>query len=77
MKRRNLLTKKMIIFCQDIAKKRIDRIRLQTDGKFQQTNINKLNEEYDVDMYGTNLRGGKAFAAEQKIRELKKAVNGK
>ena len=50
MKRRSLLTKKMMIFYQDIAKKRIDRIRLQTDGKFQQTNIKKLNEEYDVDM---------------------------
>ena len=25
-------------------------------------------------MYRTNLRGGKAFAAEQKIRELKKLL---
>ena len=25
-------------------------------------------------MYSTNLRGGKAFAAEQKIRELKKTL---
>ena len=42
-------------------------MRLQTDQEFQQTNIKKLNKEYDVDMYSTKLRGGKAFAAEQKF----------
>ena len=45
---------------------------LQTDHKFQQTKIKQLNKKYNVDIYSTNLRGGKAFAAEQKIRELKK-----
>ena len=49
-------------------------MHLQTDHKFQQTNIKKLNKEYDVDMYSTNLRGEKAFAAEQKICELKKLL---
>ena len=49
-------------------------MHLQMDHKFQQTNIKKLNKEYDVDMYSTNLRGEKAFAAEQKIRELKKLL---
>ena len=43
---------------------------LQTDCKFQQANIKKLKKEFDVDMNSTNLRGGKAFAAEQKICEL-------
>ena len=47
-------------------------MRLQPEREFQQANIKKLNKEFDVDMYCTNLRGGKAFAAEQKIRELKK-----
>ena len=47
---------------------------LQTDREFQQANIKKLNKQFDVDMYSTNLRGGKAFAAEQKIRELKKLL---
>ena len=47
---------------------------LQTDREFQQRVIKKLNKEFDVDMYSTNLRGGKAFAAEQKIRELKKLL---
>ena len=49
-------------------------MRLQTDREFQQTNIKKLNKQFDVDMYSTNLRGGKAFAAKQKIRELKKVL---
>ena len=47
-------------------------MHLQTDCEFQQTVIKKLNKEFDVDMYSTNLKGGKEFATEQKIRELKK-----
>ena len=47
---------------------------LQTDRKFQQKNIKKLNKEFDVNMYSTNLRGGKALAAEQKIREWEKPL---
>ena len=34
----------------------------------------KLNKKYNVDMFSTKLRGGKAFAAEQKIREFKKLL---
>ena len=47
---------------------------LQTDREFQQKNIKKLNKELDVDMYSTNLRGGKALAAEHKIREWEKLL---
>ena len=46
-------------------------MRLQTDQEFKQRNIEELNEKFNVEMYSTNLRGGKAFAAEQKIRQLK------
>ena len=46
-------------------------MRLQIDCEFPQTAIKKSNKEFDVDMYSTDLRSGKAFAAEQKIRELK------
>ena len=56
--------------CQE----RTSKMRLQTDREFQQTNIKKLNKQFDVDMYSTHVRGGKAFAAEQKIRELKKLL---
>ena len=76
MKRHSLLAKKMLIFYKDIAKKRMGRMRLQTDCEFQQTNIKKLNKECDVDKYSTNLRSGKAFAAEQKIREVNVLKNG-
>ena len=49
-------------------------MRLETDCKFQQTNFKRLNKEYNVDMYSTNLRDGKAFAAEKKICELKELL---
>ena len=75
VKRCSLLTKKMQEFYNDVSKKRAGKkMRLQTDREFQQTKIKQLIKEYNVDMYNTNLRGGKAFAAEQKIRELKKLL---
>ena len=46
-------------------------MRLQTDLEFLQNEIKKLNKKNNVDMFSTKLRGGKAFAAEQKIREFK------
>ena len=49
-------------------------MRIQTDLKFQQREIIKLNKKYNVLMFNTKIRGGKAFAAEQKIRELKKLL---
>ena len=49
-------------------------MRLQTDLEFKQNQILKLNDEFNVDMFHTRLRGGKAFAAEQKIREFKKLL---
>ena len=50
-------------------------MRLQTDNEFQQVKIKDLNHKYNVTMFTTNVRGGKAFAAEQKIRELKKRIS--
>ena len=41
-------------------------MRLQTDQEFKQRNIKKFNKKFDAEMYITHLRGGKAFAAEQK-----------
>ena len=49
-------------------------MRFQTDQEFKQKKIFELNEKFNLEMYSTNLRGRKAFAAEQKIRELKKAL---
>ena len=47
-------------------------MRLQTDQEFKQRKIFELNKKFNVEMYSTNSRGGKAFAAEKIIRELKK-----
>ena len=56
------------------GKRKGRRVRLQVDKEFQQLKIKDLNNKFNVEMYSTSLRGGKAFAAEQKIRELKKQV---
>ena len=48
-------------------------MHLQTDKEFDQ-NKKKLNKEFDVEMYQANLRGGKAFAAEQKLGEFRKML---
>ena len=49
-------------------------MRLETDLEFQQNKIKRLNAKYNVDMFSTRLRGGKAFAAEQKNREIRKLL---
>ena len=49
-------------------------MRLQVDQEFQQLKIKALNDLNNVDMFLSALSGGKAFAAEQKIRELKTRI---
>ena len=48
---------------------------LQVDNEFQQVKMKDLNDKYNVTMFTTSLRGEKAFAAEQKIRELKGGIS--
>ena len=74
MKNRSLLAKKLKLFNEDINNKRTGRMRLQTDLEFKQNQILKLNNEFNIEMFHTRLRGGKAFVAEQKIREFKKLL---
>ena len=57
-----------------IQTKRTGKMRLQIDLEFNQNKIKQLNQTFDVEMFHTQLRGGKAFAAEQKIREFKKIL---
>ena len=45
------------------------------DNEFQQVKLKDLNEMNNVEMFTTSVRGGKAFAAEQKIRELKTRIS--
>ena len=49
-------------------------MRLQTNLEFLQREIMKLNKKYNVLMFSTKVRGGKAFAAKQKITEFKKLL---
>ena len=49
-------------------------MRLQMDLEFNQNKIKQLNKKFDVDVFHTKIRGGKAFAAEQKTREFKKIL---
>ena len=72
MKNKSLLSKKLKLFDEEIQKKkRTGKMRLLTDLEFKQNEIKKLNEQYNVEMFHSKVRRGKAFAAEQKIREFK------
>ena len=68
--------RKLELFYREIEPKRDQKqeMRLQTDLEFLQNELKRLNKKYNVDMFSTKLRGGKAFAVEQKIREFKKLL---
>ena len=76
MKKRLNLASKLEKFYEDIKTKRKNNevLRLQTDLEFRQNRIIKLNEKYNVKMFSSKLRGGKAFAAERAIRDFKKIL---
>ena len=74
MKSRKLLAKKLKLFYDEIEPKRNGKMSLQTDLELKKNAIKKLNNEFNVEMFHSKVRGGKAFAAEQKIRELKKIL---
>ena len=77
MRGRDLLTKKLQLFYQDIQLKRNKKgkMRLQVDLEFEKNDIKELNKKYNVEMFSNKVRGGKAFAAEQKIRKLKQRAS--
>ena len=47
-------------------------MQLQVDNEFQQVKIKDSNDRYNVTIFTTSIRGGKAFATKQKIRERKR-----
>ena len=68
-------TKKMKLFYDEAkAKRKGKHMVVQVDNESQQIKIKDLNDENNVEMFTSSVRGGKAFAAEQKIRELKTRV---
>ena len=61
----------MKLFYDEVTSKRKNkRMRLQVDNEFQQVKIKDLNDERNVEMFTSSVRGGKAFAVEQKNRIL-------
>ena len=76
MRKKSNLVNKLETFYKEIESKhnKNEKMRLQTDQEFQQNEIKKLNVKYNVEMFSGRIRGGKAFAAEQKLRELKKTI---
>ena len=72
MKNRSLLAKKLKLFNEDVDQKRNSRMRLQTDLEFKQNQIKKINDEFNVEMFQTKVRGQKAFPEEQKLKNLKR-----
>ena len=75
MKSRKQIRQKLEQFYRDVRSKRKgQKMKLQGDQEFQQVKIKDLNDLNNIEMFSTSLRGGKAFAAEQKIRELKTRI---
>ena len=65
----------MKLFYDEVKEKRKNKpMRLQLHNEFQQVKVQGLNNQNNVKIFTTSIRGGKAFAAEQKIRELKTRV---
>ena len=76
MKNRPLIPLKLEKFYKEVANKRKNKkMRLQTDLEFNQRKIFALNKKHNVDVLPTAVPGGKAFVAEQKLRELKKRLS--
>ena len=72
MKNRSLLAKKLKLFYVDIKQKRTGRMRLQTDLEFKQNQIKKLNDEFDVKMFHTKVRGGRHLLQNKELDSLKR-----
>ena len=75
MESRKQIRQKLQQFYRDVRSKRKGKkMKLQVDQVFQPVKIKDLNDLNNVEMFSTSLRGGKAFDAEQKIRELKTRI---
>ena len=66
----------MKLFHDEIKSMRKSKVmRLQINNEFQQVRIKDLNDQSNVEIFTTFIRGGKAFAPEHKIRELKARIS--
>ena len=73
--RKQILQKMKLIYDEAKDKRKNKIMRLQVDNEFQQVKIKDLNDQNNVEMFTTSVRGGKAVAAEQNIRELKTRIS--
>ena len=75
MKSPKQILQKMKLFYDEVRNKMKGKlVRLQVEKEFQQLKVKDLNDLNNVDMFTASLCDGKAFAAEQKIRELKTQI---
>ena len=75
MRSRKQILQKMKLFCNKVKIKRKNkRMRLQVDNEFLQVKVKDFINENIVEMFTSSVRGGKAFAAEQKIRQFKTRI---
>ena len=73
---RKQILQKIALFYDEIKNKRKSKLmRLQVNNEFQQVKIKNLNKMNNVEMFTTSVRGGKAFASEQRIGELKSRIS--
>ena len=76
MRSRKQISQRLEQFYEQVKDKRNGKeMKLQVNQEFQQLKIKDLNKQNNVKMFSTSLRGGKAFVAEQKIRELKTRIS--
>ena len=75
MRSRKQILQRLEQFYKEVQNKRKNRnMQLQVDNEFQQVKSKDLNDKYNVTIFMNSIRGGKAFSAEQKIRELKSRI---
>ena len=84
---RKQILQKIKLFHDEVRSKRKNEpMRLQVDNEFRQIKIKDLNDESNVEMFTSSVRGevgkgegwggwGETFIAEQKIRELKTRIS--
>ena len=74
MRSRKQILQEMKLFYDEVKEKRKGK-RMRLHNEFQQVKTKSLNDENNIDMFTASLKGGKAFAVEQKIREFKTRIS--
>ena len=73
--RKQILQETKLSYDKVKNKRKNKTMSLQVDNEFQQVKTKDWNDQDNVEMFAISVRGGKAFAAEQKIIELKTRIS--